>query len=345
MSIPASPVTPFMLDSNSDSLQVEAPPAVEESTPAADVVDEEQQDQWGNTRAKQVHGTHPVYLVEKILRERIFASRFWKERVLGLNAASLLDEAYELKFIGGSIGAYQHPTDFLCLVLKLLQIWPAPVLVQEYITQKDFKYIRLLGAFFLRMTLSADKVYELLEPLLDDYRKIRFKKADGSFVLTHVDVVVDQLLTEDRVCDLILPRLTKREVLEEAGLLAPRKSRLHEWLHADVGEDDARSDFTAGKGQDADEDSREIEHDSRIDDEHDSRINDEEDLRRMKEERESPKKKKTLKLKLKKTKKRHAGNDHGEGSATSAVEKTKDGELGVEETNKLRASLGLKPLQ
>ena len=32
-----------------------------------------------------------------------------------------------------------------------------------------------------------------------------------------MDEFVDQLLTEERVCDIILPRLAKRQVLEENG--------------------------------------------------------------------------------------------------------------------------------
>jgi pre-mRNA-splicing factor 38A len=41
-----------------------------------------------------------------------------------------------------------------------------------------------------------------------------------------MDEFADQLLHEERVCDIILPRLAKREVLEDAGEVGPRKSRL-----------------------------------------------------------------------------------------------------------------------
>lgn len=41
-----------------------------------------------------------------------------------------------------------------------------------------------------------------------------------------MDEFVDQLLHDERVCDLILPRLTKREVLEDMGEIGQRKSRL-----------------------------------------------------------------------------------------------------------------------
>lgn len=48
----------------------------------------------------------------------------------------------------------------------------------------------------------------------------------GGYSLTHFDEFIDELLTQDRVCDIILPRLTQRAVLEETEGLAPRKSLL-----------------------------------------------------------------------------------------------------------------------
>ena len=48
----------------------------------------------------------------------------------------------------------------------------------------------------------------------------------AGFTLTFMDEFVDSLLTEERVCDIILPRLQKRQILEENGDIGPRKSRL-----------------------------------------------------------------------------------------------------------------------
>ena len=50
------------------------------------------------------------------------------------------------------------PSNFMCLVLKLLQIQPDAEVVREYILQEDSKYLRLLGAFYLRLTGKADQV-------------------------------------------------------------------------------------------------------------------------------------------------------------------------------------------
>lgn len=48
----------------------------------------------------------------------------------------------------------------------------------------------------------------------------------AGYTLTFMDEYVDSLLVEERVCDIILPRLQKRQVLEENGDIGPRKSRL-----------------------------------------------------------------------------------------------------------------------
>ncbi len=104
------------------------------------------------------------------------------------------------------------------------------------------------------MTFGAVDVYEILEPLLKDYRKLRYrdqceasfsvaiqhiiKLSSAGYYLTYMDEFVDQLLNEERVCDLILPRIAKRAVLEENGELAPRQSRL---LAAMEGKDEEKT--------------------------------------------------------------------------------------------------------
>nr|XP_019933764.1 PREDICTED: pre-mRNA-splicing factor 38A-like isoform X2 [Paralichthys olivaceus] len=46
----------------------------------------------------------------------------------------------------------------------------------------------------------------------------------------HVDEFIDELLHAERMCDIILPRLQRRQVLEEAEMLDPRISALEEDL-------------------------------------------------------------------------------------------------------------------
>ena len=55
-------------------------------------------------------------------------------------AESLIDKAIELKAIGGVYGN-QKPTEFLCLLLKLLQIQPEKEILLEYLQADEFKYV------------------------------------------------------------------------------------------------------------------------------------------------------------------------------------------------------------
>ncbi|KIK63800.1 hypothetical protein GYMLUDRAFT_40881 [Collybiopsis luxurians FD-317 M1] len=190
------------------------------------------------TGAKAIHGQNPQYLVETVIRNRIYESTYWKEHCFALTAESLIDKALDLKFIGGVYGN-QRPTEFLCLLLKLLQIQPEKEIMIEYLRAEEFKYLRALAVMYIRMTFRAVEVYELLEPLLKDYRKLRMRNMAG-YTLTFIDEFVDALLTEERVCDIILPRLIKRQVLEENNDIGPRKSRLLDALEGRS--DDGRSD-------------------------------------------------------------------------------------------------------
>ena len=112
------------------------------------------------------HGSDPQHLVEKIIRERIYDSIYWKEDCFGLTgkplgsggwrdcsgrslthcvciccffiAATLMDRAVELTCIGGEFGSHE-PTPFLCLLLKMLQLQPEKEIVVDLIKQEDFK--------------------------------------------------------------------------------------------------------------------------------------------------------------------------------------------------------------
>lgn len=184
--------------------------------------------------AKNIHGTNPQYLIEKIVRSRIYDSQFWKESCFALTAELMVDKAMELRFIGGVYGGNIKPTPFICLVLKFLQIQPEKDIVIEFIKNEEFKYVRALGAFYLRLTASAVDCYKYLEPLYNDYRKIRRQNRAGQFEIVHMDEFIDDLLREERVCDVILPRIQKRSILEENGDLDPKVSLLEDDLDQDV---------------------------------------------------------------------------------------------------------------
>jgi pre-mRNA-splicing factor 38A len=175
--------------------------------------------------ARAIHGTNPQNLIEYITRQRIYDSQYWKEQLFGCTAADVAEKAaLQLQAIGGTYGSNAKPTRFLCLVLKMLQIQPDDEIVDELINNETFKYVRALGAFYLRLTGRPADIYEKLEPLYNDYRKLKSRNPTD-WKLLYMDEFIDQLLTEDRVCGIALPRLPKRGVLLDAGYLeAPRKS-------------------------------------------------------------------------------------------------------------------------
>ncbi|KAF9162621.1 hypothetical protein BGX21_010911 [Mortierella sp. AD011] len=199
--------------------------------------------------AIQIHGTDPQFLIEKILRTRIYESTYWKEHCFGLTESTIIEKAYELTYIGGQYGI-QKPTEFICLVLKLLQIQPREEIVIKYITglneSDNNKYLRALGAFYLRLVGKPVDIYNYLEPLLDDSRKLR-KRGAGGYSIVHMDEFIDGLLREERVCDVVLPRLVKRYVLEDAGELDPRVSTL-EKLEMEL-EEERKAEEAAARGE------------------------------------------------------------------------------------------------
>mmetsp|Transcript_25344 Transcript_25344/g.60290 ORF Transcript_25344/g.60290 Transcript_25344/m.60290 type:complete len:361 (-) Transcript_25344:72-1154(-) len=178
--------------------------------------------------AAAVHGTNPQNLVEKILRMKIYSQLYWKEHCFGLSAEGVVDKAVELRCVGGTFGGTRKATNFMCLILKMLQIQPDKDIIIEFIKNEDYKYVRILGAYYLRLVGRPLEVYQYLEPLYNDYRKVRVMNASGAYELSHVDELVDQMLTTDYMFDIALPRLPERNVYESQGQLDPRQSVLDE---------------------------------------------------------------------------------------------------------------------
>ena len=184
----------------------------------------------------QIHNQNPVHLLEKPTRDRIITSYYWQEQCFAINEATLCDRAAALTFIGGTYGQ-QKPSPFLCLTMKLLQLMPGRDIVLEYLNQTEFKYLSALAAFYVRLTFDSKDVFQTLEPLLADYRKLRRRTRDGGYSLTYMDQFVDDLLTKDRVCGTSLWKLPQRTILEDLGQLEIRESPLDEELD-DIDNDD-----------------------------------------------------------------------------------------------------------
>jgi len=305
--------------------------------------------------ALTVKGTNPQYLVEKIIRSRIYDSKYWKENCFALTAELLVDKAMELRFIGGVFGGNIKPTPFICLVLKMLQIQPEKDIIIEFIKNEDFKYVRALGAYYLRLTGTSVDCYKYLEPLLNDYRKIRMQKRDGNYELSHVDDFIDQLLREERVCDVQLPRLQKRSLLEDNNDLEPRVSVLEDDLLDEASSDsepeadpetdkrrdrDRRRERSRDRSRDRDRDrSRERHRGDRRGRDH-SRERRRRSRSRDKRRRDRSRSREHLKREREDYKREKDDRSTRAGGGGGGKD-----DLSVEETNKLRAQLGLAPLK
>lgn len=165
--------------------------------------------------------------MEKILRLKIYDSLYWKEDCFGLTAETLVDKAMLLDHIGGTFGGNRKPTHFICLILKMLQIQPDPEIILEFIKNEDYKYVRALGVYYLRLIGRPIDVYNHLEPIYNDFRKLRYRSVNG-WKIIHMDEFIDDLLKEKIVCDVTLPPLIARTILEDRGELGMRKSILDE---------------------------------------------------------------------------------------------------------------------
>mmetsp|Transcript_41750 Transcript_41750/g.54997 ORF Transcript_41750/g.54997 Transcript_41750/m.54997 type:complete len:84 (+) Transcript_41750:307-558(+) len=81
--------------------------------------------------------------------------------------------------------------------------------------------------YFRLVCPKAKDIYTVLEPLYADYRKANFRETSGQFSSIHIDEVVDRLLRAERFCEIVLPRMQKRYVLEQNEVLTgPRISPL-----------------------------------------------------------------------------------------------------------------------
>ncbi|KAF4454142.1 Pre-mRNA-splicing factor 38A [Fusarium albosuccineum] len=185
-------------------------------------------DERGSNVGLAPNGLNPATIMEKAVKERIVDSYFYKEQCFALNEADIVDRVVEhVSFIGGTYGVTQKPSPFLCLAFKLLELSPKDSILKEYLQYggEAFKYLRALACFYFRLTRQAKDVYEMLEPYLEDRRKLR-RRGRAGVALTYMDEFVDDLLTKDRVCGTSLWKMPKREILEDLEILEPRVSPL-----------------------------------------------------------------------------------------------------------------------
>jgi hypothetical protein len=76
-----------------------------------------------------------------------------------LSAESLIDKAIQIRYLGG-VYTNQRPTEFLCLLLKLLQIQPEKEILIEYLQADEFKEV---FTTLLDIDSYPEMVFQVLE--------------------------------------------------------------------------------------------------------------------------------------------------------------------------------------
>ncbi|EGW35257.1 uncharacterized protein SPAPADRAFT_130731 [Spathaspora passalidarum NRRL Y-27907] len=176
-----------------------------------------------------------AYLIEPIIRHRIQDSIFYKQHLYLTNEATILPIIVEhVKYVSGTDSS-GRPSPFICCLLRMLELEPSKDMIDTYLTQlgfNEFKYLTALALIYVRLVYSSDVVYKTFDPYFQDARKLRVKlkspifnevKLPIGYSLTYIDAWVDELLTRERVVDIILPRLVPRIKFVESGVLPPRQ--------------------------------------------------------------------------------------------------------------------------
>ncbi|EAZ63783.2 hypothetical protein PICST_52656 [Scheffersomyces stipitis CBS 6054] len=175
-----------------------------------------------------------AHLIEPIVRHRIQDSLFYKQHLHLTNEASILPVIIDQVHYLAGMDSSGRPSPFICCLLRLLELEPSMEIVQTCLDQlgyNEFKYLTALMLIYIRLVGSSDLVYTTFDKYLSDFRKLRTKLKSPIFNekglpinyrLTYFDEWIDNMLLQERVMDIILPRLTPRRNLVEKGLLEPR---------------------------------------------------------------------------------------------------------------------------
>ena len=175
----------------------------------------------------------PEQRIEKIIRNKIYASNYWQSICIPLTLETILDEIVKLHDFGGTYGELKKPTKFITLLMKLIMLRPSKEIIYEFIKDDTFKYIRIIGAFYIRMMGNSKECYEWIEPLYYDYRPIKYRIDGKSYETITIDQFAWNLLHSDYYCDITLPLILPRPVLEEQKILSPRLSTIKQQYTSD----------------------------------------------------------------------------------------------------------------
>lgn len=188
---------------------------------------------------KAVRGMAPQHLLDPKTRHKIYESVFWLQYCFGVNLVTFVDRAQLIRGVGGLYGQHKAPSNFLCLFLKLLELEPSEEVIQNMLNTKcwQMKHLRLLAALYVRFTYPCERVYLILEPLLQQYNKVAILKTDG-WEMSYFDLIIQSFLKDEFWCGVSFPPLTPRIGLPpRLSPLAHLTEKIHDEVYAELGMD------------------------------------------------------------------------------------------------------------
>ncbi|KAI5970469.1 hypothetical protein CANMA_000520 [Candida margitis] len=186
------------------------------------------------------------YLIEPIIRHRIQDSIFYKQHLYLTNESTILPIITQHVHHVSGVDSVGRPSPFLQCLLRMLELEPSKEVINVFLDQlsyNEFKYLTALTLIYIRLVYPSEDVYNIFDKFAQDYRKLRIKlktpefnalKQPIHYKIGYIDVFIDDLLTQERVVDLILPRLISRFSLMERGLVAPRQYFIDDESQKDV---------------------------------------------------------------------------------------------------------------
>ena len=97
--------------------------------------------------------------------------------------------------------------------------------IKSLIEQTDFKYIRVLACFYMRLVGSTIDIYKTLESVLEDYRKIVVRNAGLTGPSQWSETTIDQFVWDlmhnhtGYILSVQLPRLPPRSAFENSTVM------------------------------------------------------------------------------------------------------------------------------
>lgn len=142
-----------------------------------------------------LRGRPATAAIDPVGRERLSHSTTWISHCANKPLLAIVESLIDTEAIGfftGCVG-FKKPVPFLCYLFRLLQLVPDVDLVRYMVEQDVHKYLRVAAMIFLRLVGDEKLVVFIKETCIDDYRKIRCINEEGSYVILHVDEIVDEL--------------------------------------------------------------------------------------------------------------------------------------------------------